>query len=711
MAGGEALGVGSRVRDAKDASGVGSIRYIGAVEGAQGEWIGVEWDDAGRGKTNGTQNGVRYFTTRRKLKREDGDEAEVDEEELETSGSFVRARRLAPRTNLVSAVRERYCDDGNFGTQLDEKKNATATDATKDDDDVEIKLLTEKGWVGTSVELVGMDAIAARLAVLGSLRIVSVEDGSVAALARDGEDGARELRETVGGVRELFIAGNLLCRRSDLRGLREAAPQLEVLNVSRMPLEIDVDVINEGDTDANANAEIGERHPPRDCALPSVRTLIANSTDMSWTDVTQRLAPCLPNIRELHLCSNNIASLETIITTTRTTTTTPNPNPPPEMPIASIGAAPSGLALGQLAVLSLEDNSLDNWTPLFAALRAVPHLTRLNVCGNALPDLDVGVDGKEAEGFGPEACPRLEALLLARNKITAWTSVNALNRMPSLCEIRLTGNPLVDAFSPSIARLEVIARMERLSTLNGSSVRSTERRDAEIRYLQGILGEVDLAMKADSEGSSSSTRVSSSASHTSETAAPPPCDIDALPPTVVEAVGARHPRFKALFAAYGSAIPRNATANADGSAGPSMAEVQIKCVAPSAGERPPTIRRLPVSMTVAKVGMLCERLYGVPAVKQALSLVLASSAADDFPVPLEDGRNDLAYLGVHDGSTIFVNEIDDMNSSAAAAAAAATSLDERIRIGEEEMRVANAGRVQLAPAQHPSGPTLPSLSS
>ena len=111
-------------------------------------------------------------------------------------------------------------------------------------------------------------------------------------------------------------------------------------------------------------------------------------------------------------------------------------------------------------------------------------------------------------------------------------------------------------------------------------------------------------------------------------------------------------------------------------------------------------------MTIAKVGMLCERLYGVPAVKQALSLVLASSAADDFPVPLEDGRNDLAYLGVHDGSTIFVNEIDDIGSSAAAAAAA-SSLDEKIRIGEEEMRVANAGRVQLAPAKHPTAPEVP----
>ena len=107
-------------------------------------------------------------------------------------------------------------------------------------------------------------------------------------------------------------------------------------------------------------------------------------------------------------------------------------------------------------------------------------------------------------------------------------------------------------------------------------------------------------------------------------------------------------------------------------------------------------------MTVAKVGMLCEKLFGVPAIRQALSLVLAS-AADDFPVPLEDGRNDLAYLGVRDGSTIFVNEVDAAAADGGGAGRS-EALEERIRVGEEEMRMAAAGRVQLAPARDASRP-------
>jgi len=39
-----------------------TVRYIGQVEGTQGEWLGVEWDDPVRGKHSGEHKGRRYFT-------------------------------------------------------------------------------------------------------------------------------------------------------------------------------------------------------------------------------------------------------------------------------------------------------------------------------------------------------------------------------------------------------------------------------------------------------------------------------------------------------------------------------------------------------------------------------------------------------------------------------------------------------------------------
>lgn len=38
-----------------------TVRYIGAVKGTKGEWLGVEWDDAERGKHSGIHGGERYF--------------------------------------------------------------------------------------------------------------------------------------------------------------------------------------------------------------------------------------------------------------------------------------------------------------------------------------------------------------------------------------------------------------------------------------------------------------------------------------------------------------------------------------------------------------------------------------------------------------------------------------------------------------------------
>lgn len=41
---------------------IGTIRYVGPVDGTSGEWIGVEWDDVNvRGKHDGVSDGRRYF--------------------------------------------------------------------------------------------------------------------------------------------------------------------------------------------------------------------------------------------------------------------------------------------------------------------------------------------------------------------------------------------------------------------------------------------------------------------------------------------------------------------------------------------------------------------------------------------------------------------------------------------------------------------------
>jgi dynactin complex subunit len=57
----EHLDIGSRIQVGKDGA---TILFIGSVAGTKGDWLGIEWDDATRGKHNGTHQGVPYFECR-----------------------------------------------------------------------------------------------------------------------------------------------------------------------------------------------------------------------------------------------------------------------------------------------------------------------------------------------------------------------------------------------------------------------------------------------------------------------------------------------------------------------------------------------------------------------------------------------------------------------------------------------------------------------
>lgn len=54
----QASHIGQRISFSKELC---TVRYIGSVDGTKGEWLGVEWDDASRGKHDGQANGKRYF--------------------------------------------------------------------------------------------------------------------------------------------------------------------------------------------------------------------------------------------------------------------------------------------------------------------------------------------------------------------------------------------------------------------------------------------------------------------------------------------------------------------------------------------------------------------------------------------------------------------------------------------------------------------------
>ena len=107
--------VGCRIETNDGARAV--VRYVGAVEGTEGEWIGVEWDDPTRGKHDGSHGGKRYF------------ECVASSEGGATPGSFVRAHKIRPSVTFRQAIEAKYLD----GKKVDAgggKGGATTTTTT-----------------------------------------------------------------------------------------------------------------------------------------------------------------------------------------------------------------------------------------------------------------------------------------------------------------------------------------------------------------------------------------------------------------------------------------------------------------------------------------------------------------------------------------------------------------------------------------------------
>lgn len=85
--------INQRVHSTNDPRRIGTVKYIGLVQGYSGIWVGVDWDN-GDGKHNGSINQVTYFKAK-----------------AEKSGSFVRPQNLSKGISLLEALELRYRTD------------------------------------------------------------------------------------------------------------------------------------------------------------------------------------------------------------------------------------------------------------------------------------------------------------------------------------------------------------------------------------------------------------------------------------------------------------------------------------------------------------------------------------------------------------------------------------------------------------------------
>ncbi|XP_047342032.1 tubulin-folding cofactor E [Impatiens glandulifera] len=513
--------INQRVHAAGDSLRVGTVKYIGQVEGYTGIWVGVDWDNE-EGKHDGFINGSRYFQAK-----------------SETSGSFIRPNKLCLGITILQALEIRY----------------RSTSTKEEEDEMYVLSSSNKRVI---VELLGKDKIEDRLSHFEDLTNASLPYLGISSPGPPGQ-----LNAAVPSLKELDMTGNLLSEWMDIGAICKELPALSALNLSNNILAHDI---------------LGFPQ------VKEIRILVLNSTGLSWTEV-ETLEHSLPTLEELHLRGNKLSSIKSI---------------PPSITVQGFDS---------LLLLNLEDNCISDWNEILK-LSQLRRLEQLYLNKNTLNKIWYPDHGNNHQPF-----QNLRCLLLGSNNISDLASVDSLNSFPSLVDIRLTDNPVTDQRKGGVPRFSLVARLAKVELLNGSEVKTRERKDSEIWYVRLVMSKL----------------------HDN--------------PEEIQ----YHPRFYELKDLHGIEDVRTAV----GASGPQkmasgLISVTLKCIGASIGEKPPQTKKLPANTTVGKLKILCESFFKLKSIKPVL---LLQEEGSPFPVLLDD--DDMASLievGVGNGSTILVDE-------------------------------------------------------
>ncbi|KAL5707187.1 hypothetical protein ACHQM5_025268 [Ranunculus cassubicifolius] len=236
-----------RVHSLNDPRRIGTVKYIGSVQGYSGTWIGIDWDNNGDGKHNGSINGVQYFVAK-----------------SEKSASFVRSHNLCAGISFLQALEFRY----------------RGGDSTKEEQDEMYVLSASNRRV--SIQLLGKDKLQDKLSKFEELVGVSLSYLGVSSVGPP-----EQIRTVVPNIKELDLTGNLLTDWKDVGIICQQLENLAVLNLSNNRWAHDINQLP---------------------SLENIHVLVLNDCGISWTQV-ETLKQSLPVVRELHLMGNNIMTI------------------------------------------------------------------------------------------------------------------------------------------------------------------------------------------------------------------------------------------------------------------------------------------------------------------------------------------------------------------------------------------------------------------
>ncbi|KAI9228762.1 MAG: hypothetical protein DHS80DRAFT_30481 [Piptocephalis tieghemiana] len=460
--------VGQRIRTGTYTA---TIRYIGAVPPTEGIWLGVEWDEAERGKHSGTHQGQVYFTTR-----------------ISGSGSFIRPSSITDHPiSLMEAAWEKY-----IGGPFKETDPALVeTRAQRNLEDSTIQL----GGDGVDVETVGWEKIAKKQANLEALEEVSLTDGAIGYA-----DPPSSNRIQLKGVKDLDLSGNLIPSLHTVSEMAQPLERLSILRLNRNRMEF---------PESSLDLVQG--------AFASVTVLSLVKT-MSSLEEFSRVQDAFPKLQELYLDGNNLkriwskdtipaglfSSLKHLSLQRNCLSTWSTIAPLASLPsLTKLDLLGNGLTevyptpspgFSNLSSLTLSHNAIADWSSV-DNLTSLPSLTSLRILDNP-----VVVPRKESSDPRFETIGRVGSLALLngssispeeRANAERWYLLQIVKAIPqldsrlekhprytSLCEVH--GEPEVapsyktsDRLKDRLLNVDISLRE---ATLDGDNVKTVQKR-------------------------------------------------------------------------------------------------------------------------------------------------------------------------------------------------------------------------------------------
>lgn len=133
-----------------------TVRYVGEVQGQTGPWVGLEWDDAARGKNDGSTGGQVYFSCR-----------------SPSAGSFLRLDKYNSQAELgctvLEALQRRYGDQDFHADQSAEPA---------------VQVSKAEGRKGVEWQFIGADKVHAKISQIQALEKATLINCCISSVVR-----------------------------------------------------------------------------------------------------------------------------------------------------------------------------------------------------------------------------------------------------------------------------------------------------------------------------------------------------------------------------------------------------------------------------------------------------------------------------------------------------------------------------------------------